>query len=160
MSKIILFLFIGLVVHSCNKNNTIIIDQEVSTQKQLSQLDTSEIFFYIEWPADALPKNYKKYKNNVIVVTTKSFEAKLQKERYILLNNIINEAEINNNILVMFNGVEVIKDKLHKLRELEPKDLYSVTIDDEKKAKKMLGEQAKSKNVIINTYDLKTDLID
>ena len=144
---------------SCSHKETVIIDEQISNRSELEKLDSVDIYTYSDWPLGTAPPKYKEYETDLIVVRTWKQERQLQTERHIFLNHFIDLAKETNDILIMYNGVEVTDDKLDRLKTLQPKDLKSVDTLKRIAAARIFKEQAKSKNVIINTYDLKADLI-
>lgn len=152
-------IIIILATISCSNRQTIIIDERVSSRTELEKLDTADIFTYSDWPLGTAPPKYKAYETDLIVVMTWKHERQLQNGRHMFLNHFIDLAKKGEDVLIMFNGVEVSEDKLDRLKTLQPKDLKSVDTLKRIAADRILKEQAKSKNVIINTYDLKGDLI-
>jgi len=159
MDRFLYILALIFAVTSCSNKQTIIIDEQVSTLEELSKLDKIDIYSYNDWPLGIAPTKYKDYTTDLIVVKTWQYERRLQNERQIFLKHFIDLAKKGDDILIMFNGIEVTYDKLERLNVLQSKDLQSVDTLKRIAAERIFGEEAKSANLIINTYDLKNDLI-
>lgn len=160
MKHIIFYLIFIFAITSCSDGQTIIIDEEVSSNEKLKALDSSKIFSVAKWHKGDAPPRYDAHKDSeLVIVKTKMYESQLQKDRHLLLSQLIDKAGNEVDILMILNGEVVSKGKLTLLKKLEPEDLKSVETLSKEVAESIYGDNAKSENILINTYDLKTDLI-
>ncbi|MDF9801423.1 hypothetical protein OKW21_006732 [Catalinimonas alkaloidigena] len=161
MKNLIFYLTILLLTSSCSDSQIVIIDEKVSSNEKLNALDSSEVFSVARWHKGDAPPKYAEFKNSeLVIVKTKNYESQLQEERHSQLSQLLNEAENGNDILMILNGVEILKEQLHLLKQLKPQDLNSVERLEKGVAESIYGDNARTENVLINTYDLKTDWID
>lgn len=161
MKNLIFYLTVLLLTSSCSDSQIVIIDEKVSSNEKLNALDSSEVFSVARWHKGDAPPKYAEFKNSeLLIVKTKNYESQLQEERHSQLSQLLNEAENGNDILMILNGVEILKEQLHLLKQLKPQDLNSVERLEKGVAESIYGDNARTENVLINTYDLKTDWID
>lgn len=161
MKNLIFYLTILLLTTSCSDSQIVIIDEKVSSNEKLNALDSSEVFSVARWHKGDAPPKYEEFKNSeLVIVKTKNYESQLQKERHSQLGQLLKEAENGNDILMILNGVEISKEQLYLLKQLKPQDLNSVERLEKGVAESIYGDNARTENVLINTYELKTDWID
>ena len=106
-------------------------------------------------PGKAPPWYQKWNKTTPIVVKTKKTDSELQKERYALLNRLLDSADKGADILIVQNGILVPSPSQKNLRKLSPDQLSNAEIMEWEAAKKLYGSSARPITLIINTYDPK-----
>ena len=159
ISKYLLLSF-SVILFSCNRNHNILIDDKISTVDNLNNLDSIDIYRVNEYYNYA-PPNYKKFKSDKLtIVITKSYEQKLQQKRLRKLNDYILKALKGDDILFNLNGVIVPNEKIRKLLKLKNENLRIVTEEKPSAVLKLWEVKPKKTNILINTYDFKTELIE
>lgn len=153
MTRFKFFVFFCFVLLACSRRQTILIDGLVQSKQQLDKLDSSEIFSYSKWlPGKAPPWYHKWNKTTLIVVKTKKTELKLQKERYALLNLLLDSADKGADILMVEDGSIVSPAFQKNLRKLSPGELSNADTLEWQAARKLFGSYARPITLIINTY--------
>ncbi|QSS96653.1 hypothetical protein [Psychroflexus sp. ALD_RP9] len=136
------------------------IDDKISTLDNLKKLDSTDIYRineYYNYP----PPKYKKFKSDKLtIVITKKYEQKLQQKRLKKLNDYILKALRGEDILFNLNGVIVPNEKVRKLLELKNENLRIVSVEKPNAVLKIWEVKPKKINILINTYDFKTELIE
>ena len=87
MNKFAYLLIIIFVTISCSREQTVIIDEQISNKTELGKLDSADTFTYSECPLGTAPPKYKGHKADLIVVRTWKHEKQLQNERHALLKS-------------------------------------------------------------------------
>lgn len=156
--KLLYLILSFIVLNSCTRPTPVIfIDEKVSTIEKYKSLDTNQVYSVMPWPAGIVPKKWKQHNDKgVIIVHTKTYNSRLEQERHALLVGKVREA-INGNyddMLFYFNGVKVTYDKLGKLIEIRPDNLYSVEILNKEIGEKFYESEARNVNIVINTKNL------
>jgi hypothetical protein len=147
-------IFFCLMLLACSERKTIIIDDVVQSKQQLEKLDSSEIFSYTKWLPGKAPERYQKWnRTTIIIVKTKKIESKLQKERYTLLNRLLDSVDKGTDILIVRDGILVPSPLQKNLRKLSPDQLRNAKTMEWEAAKKLYGSPARPITLIINTYD-------
>jgi len=141
---------------ACSKRKTIVIDDVVQSKQQLEKLNSTEIFSYSKWLPGKAPPWYQKWnKTTLIVVKTKKAESKLQKERYVLLNRLLDSVDNGADILIVQDGMLIPSPSQKNLRKFSPDQLSNAETMEWEAAKKLYGSHAKPITLIINTYNPK-----
>ena len=91
-------------------------------------------------------------KTTLIVVKPKKTELKLQKERYLLLNLLLDSVEKGADILIVQDGILVPPASQMFLRKLSPDQLSNADTMERQAAIKLYGSVARPITLIINTY--------
>jgi len=156
MRSFAFIIFTCLLLLACGERKTIIIDDVVQSKQQLEKLDTSEIFSYSKFPPGIAPPIYQKWnKDTVIVIKTRKTESKLQKERFVLLNRLLDSVDKGADILIVQDGMLVPSRLQNNLRQLSPDQLSGARIMEWETAKILYGSHAKPITLVINTYQPK-----
>jgi len=154
MTRLIIVIFLCLTLLSCSRRQTIIIDDSVQSQQQFDRLDSSEIFSCTRWlPGEAPPAYQQWNKYLVIVVKTKKVEGKLQDERHMLLNSLLDSAAKGADILMVLNGILLPSSSQVELRKLSSDQLSNTKIMVFQAARNLYGTPARPITLVINTYD-------
>jgi hypothetical protein len=156
MTRFIFVISICLTLLACSERQTILIDGSVQTKRELDKLDPSDIFSYSKWLPGKAPEWYHKWnKTTLIVVTTKRSERKLQKERYELLNRLLDSVDKGADILIVQDGILCPSGSQKDLRKLLPNQLSNAKTMEWQNAKELYGPYARPITLVINTYDPK-----
>jgi len=160
MTRFIIIISLCLVLLACSERQTILIDDSVQSREQLDKLDSSEIFSYTKWLPGEAPPSYQKWnKTTLILVKTKKIERKLQKERYALLNLLLDSVDKGADILIVQDGYFIPLASQKNLRMLTPEQLSNVDTMEWLAAKKLYGPPARPITLLINTYNPKFNYI-
>jgi hypothetical protein len=158
MRKLLLIILLSLTLFGCSSKRTIIIDEVVQSEKKLKQLRSSEIFSYSKWLPGEAPPAYRKWNKSIlIIVKTKKVEEGLQKQRHEMLNRFLDSVDNGLDILIVQDGMLVLPDAQKNLRMIIPNQLSNAYIMEEAAAKELYGTPARRINLIINTYNEKTN---
>ncbi|NCU06237.1 MAG: hypothetical protein GXC73_19955, partial [Chitinophagaceae bacterium] len=106
MKHLLLFITLFSTLLSCSRPETVFIDDVEQSKEQFKKLYSSEIFSYTEYLPGTAPQRY--YKGNdttVIVVKTRKVETSFQKERFALLNRLLDSVDNGADILVVQDGI-------------------------------------------------------
>ena len=159
ISKYLLVLS-SLILLSCNENHIVLIDDKISTLENLNKLDSSDIYRVREY-YDYAPQDYEKFKSDKLtIVITNKYEKILQQKRLKKLNDYILKALKGDDILFNLNGVIVPDEKIRKLLELNNEDLRTVSVEKPSLVLKLWEVKPKKINILINTYDFRTELLE
>lgn len=161
MTRSIIFISVCLLLLACSKKQTILVDGKVVTKTEFNKLKPSDIFSSTKWyPEEAPPFYHKWNKSTLIVIKTKKVEEKFQKERYELLNRLLDSVDSGKDVLIVQDGI-IVPPKLQKnLRKLTPAHLSNAMLMDPQESKRLFGESvAKKITLIINLYDPKSNYI-
>jgi hypothetical protein len=160
MTRFIFTICFCLFLIACSGRQTILIDGTVHSKQEFDKLDSSEIFSYSKWLPGKAPPWYDKWnKTTLIVVKTKRTERKLQKDRYALLNQLLDSVDKGTDILIVEDGILVPTLSQKKLRKLLPDQLSNAKTMEWQDAKKLYGSVARPITLIINTYDPKYNYV-
>jgi hypothetical protein len=115
-----------------------------------------ELDSYSKWLQGEAPPWYQELnKTTHIVLKTNKTESKLQKERYALLNRLLDSVDNGADILIVQDGILVRSPLQMNLRKLSPDQLSNAETMEWEAAKKLYGSPARPITLIINTYDPK-----
>jgi len=135
---------------------TILIDDTLLSKTELDKLDSSDIFSFSKWEPEQAPPLYQKWnKKTLIVVKTKKMERQLQKERFELLNQILDSANKGEDILIVQDGIIVPSQLQQQLKKLSPDNLSNARTMAFDESQKLYGSIARPITLVINLYDNK-----
>jgi len=157
--KLLLYILIASFLFiSCSKQRhreIVYIDDVRQSYKQLKSLSDSEVFSCKTYPPGQAPEFYcKSADSTVIVVKTKNVEKRLQQERHILLNHILDSVDNGANILIVIDGILYESGEHKELRNLPSDALSSVDSLPILTSKYIYGKSARPITLVINTYGL------
>jgi len=153
MRSLFILVYICVSLAACSGRKTVLIDGALQSEQQLDKMDTALIFSSVEYKRGKAPEFYQQWnKTKLVVVKTKSYERKLQVERYQLLNRMLDSANHGVSILIVSDGLIVPELSQQDLRKLPAASLSNVWIMDAQTAKTIYGSKAKPVTLLINTY--------
>jgi hypothetical protein len=149
----LILIYISLLFAACSGRKTVLIDGALQSMQQLDKMDTALIFSSVEYKRGKAPEFYQQWnKTKLVVVKTKSYERKLQVERYQLLNSMLDSATHGVSMLIVCDGLIVPELSQQDLRRIPAASLSNAWIMDAQTAKTIYGSQAKPLTLLINTY--------
>jgi|JI6StandDraft_1071083.scaffolds.fasta_scaffold312827_1 hypothetical protein len=159
MKQFIVTITFSLSLLSCAKherNEVIYIDNMRQSFEQLEKLRDSEIFSYEKYRPGYAPEFYcKTGDSSVIVVKTKNSEKRLQQERYLQLNHILDSVDNGADILLVIDGIICETNVQKELRKIPADSLRYVDTMSFLASKRIYGQSARPLTLVINTYSLK-----